>query len=264
MDFIDTHSHLNDDTLYRNIEAVIRDCAEKKIRYVVNNADSLESFSRILELKERFSICGCALGIHPEFASESDAYFNKAYQQIKENKDRILAIGEIGLDYHYSKEERYVQAQKQRFIEQIKLADELDLPIVIHTRDADFDTLNIIKEYRPKKIDLHCYSGSAEILREYLKLPIEVHIGIGGVSTFKNAKTLQNIIREFPLDIFLTETDAPYLAPTPHRGETNTPAYIPLIVSKIAELKEIDVEVVANKLYENGRNFYGIKRVDQK
>lgn len=118
--------------------------------------------------------------------------------------------------------------------------------------------MNIIKKELPPKIDLHCYSGSEEVLREYLKLPIEVHIGIGGVSTFKNAKTIQNIIIENDENIFLTETDCPYLAPVPHRGEMNEPSYLPLIVEKIASLKGIDVEEMSEILYRNGKRFYGI------
>ncbi len=258
MRIIDTHCHLNDEKLYPIRDEVINRSQANGVEYFFNNGDSLPSLERILSLSDEYSSCKCVLGIHPEFANENDEYFDKAYQIIKNNRNRIYAIGEIGLDYHYDKSEETKQNQKKRFIEQINLAKELALPIVIHTRDADFDTLNIIKKELPPKIDLHCYSGSEEVLREYLKLPIEVHIGIGGVSTFKNAKTIQNIIIENDENIFLTETDCPYLAPVPHRGEMNEPSYLPLIVEKIASLKGIDVEEMSEILYRNGKRFYGI------
>ncbi len=258
MRIIDTHCHLNDEKLYPIRDEVINRSQANGVEYFFNNGDSLPSLERILSLSDEYSSCKCVLGIHPEFANENDEYFVKAYQIIKNNRNRIYAIGEIGLDYHYDKSEGTKQNQKKRFIEQINLAKELALPIVIHTRDADFDTLNIIKKELPPKIDLHCYSGSEEVLREYLKLPIEVHIGIGGVSTFKNAKTIQNIIIENDENIFLTETDCPYLAPVPHRGEMNEPSYLPLIVEKIASLKGIDVEEMSEILYRNGKRFYGI------
>lgn len=258
MNIIDTHCHLNDDRLYQDIDAVIVRCKEKGVTSCFVTADSYASFSRIIELQERYpSFCRSVLGLHPEFINDEE-YYQKAFSYIKERRDRIYAIGEIGLDYHYSKDEDIKTKQKDLFTKQIKLAKELDLPIVIHSRDADFDTLNIIKEYLPKKIDLHCFSGSAEILKEYLKLPIEVHIGINGVCTFKNAKTIKEIIKAFPLDIMLTETDCPYLAPTPFRGQTNSPEYLPYIIEEIAKIKEKDIEEVANILYNNARGFYGI------
>ncbi len=258
MRIIDTHCHLNDEKLYPIRDEVVKRSKANGVEYFFNNGDSLPSLEKILSLSDEFSSCKCVLGIHPEFANENEEYFQKAYQLIRSNQNRIYAIGEIGLDYHYDKSEETKQNQKKRFIEQINLAKELSLPIVIHTRDADFDTLNIIKKELPPKIDLHCYSGSEEILREYLKLPIEVHIGIGGVSTFKNAKTIQNIIIENDENIFLTETDCPYLAPVPHRGEINEPSYLPIIIEKIASLKGIDVEEMSEILYRNGKRFYGI------
>lgn len=258
MRIIDTHCHLNDNRIYPIRDEVIKRSQENGVEYFFNNGDSLPSFDRILSLSDEYPSCKCVLGIHPEFANESDEYFNRAYQVIKENKDKIYAIGEIGLDYHYDKSEETKEIQKKRFIKQIHLANELSLPIVIHTRDADFDTLNIIKNELPPKIDLHCYSGSEEVLREYLKLPIDVHIGIGGVSTFKNAKTIQNIIIENDEKIFLSETDCPYLAPVPHRGGMNEPSFLPLIIEKIASLKGVDVQDMAEILYRNGKRFYGI------
>ena len=229
MRIIDTHCHINADQIYPIRDEVISRAKENGVEYLFNNGDSLPSLERILSLSKEYSCCKAVLGIHPEFAKENDEYFNAAYQIIRENRNAIYAIGEIGLDYHYDKSEETKKLQKKRFIEQIHLAK-----------------------------DLHCYSGSYEVLEEYLKLPIEVHIGIGGVSTFKNAKTLTNIIIKEDENIFLSETDCPYLAPVPHRGEMNEPSFLPLIIEKIASLKGIDKEEMAEILYRNGKRFYGI------
>lgn len=258
MRIIDTHCHLNDDKLYPIASEVVQRANDKGVSDFFNNGDSLPSFERILSLSKRYQSCHAVLGIHPEFAASGDKYFTEAYKIIKENRDNIFAIGEIGLDYHYDKSEETKEIQKQRFKEQINLAMDLSLPIVIHSRDADRDTFDIIKEILPPSIDLHCYSGSYELLKEYLRLPIKMHIGIGGVSTFKNAKTLQEIIINAPEEILLTETDCPYLAPVPHRGETNEPMYLPLIIERIASQRGTDVEEMAEILYRNGKSFYGI------
>jgi len=258
MKILDTHCHINDDKLYPMAEEVIQRAKENGVIRVYNAGDSLPSFERILDLHKRYpSFCKVVLGIHPEFASESDEYFEKASQVIEENKGILSAIGEIGLDYHYDKSEKTKNVQKKRFIEQIRLAKKRNLPIVIHARDADFDTLNIIKEDLPPKIDLHCFSGSAEIAKEYCKLPIQVYFGVGGVSTFKNAKTIKEVIQKIPLTHFLSETDSPYLAPTPHRGEKNEPCYLPLILEEIALLTNKTSEEVAAQLLQNGEEFYG-------
>ncbi len=260
MKIVDTHSHLNDDKLFSQVEDVVKRARNNGVEAVFNNADSFESFERILELQKTFpGFCYAILGIHTEFADESDDYFDETYKFIKEHSSMVKAIGEIGLDYHFHKEPEYVQKQKRRFIEQIRLAKSLSLPIVIHSRDADKDTLDIIKEELPDKLDLHCYSGSYETLKEYLKLPIDVHIGIGGVCTFKNARVIKEVIQKAPLDIMLTETDAPYLAPVPFRGTLNEPAYIPYIIKVISELVAKDEEECASILYNNGVKFYGTK-----
>ena len=259
MKIIDTHCHYNDDQIYPIVEEVIQRAKSAGVTAIFNNGDSLESFDRILELQDRYpDFCHSVLGIHPEHANHEQSYFEESYQKIKDNLDKISAIGEIGLDYHYSKDPDYVQAQKTRFIEQIRLAKELRLPIVVHSRDADFDTLDIIRQELPEKVDLHCFSGSVEILKEYLKLPIDFHIGVGGVVTFKNARVIKEVVQYCSEKIILTETDAPYLAPTPHRGERNESSFIPLIIEAIASLKLLDKEELSKTLYEQGLKFYGL------
>jgi TatD DNase family protein len=259
MNIIDTHTHYNAEPFNDDIDDCIRKAKEAGVKAIFNTGDCLESFNRILKLEEQYpSFCYSVLGIHPEFALKDEAYFEKSYQEIIDHKDVIKAIGEIGLDYHYSKEPEYIAAQKKRFVEQIRLAKKLALPIVVHARDADFDTLNIIKEELPEKVDLHCFSGSVEILKEYLKLPIDFHIGIGGVCTFRNAKVIKEVIDYAPVKILLTETDAPYLAPVPFRGQRNESRYIPYVIHEIATIKTYQDEELSEILYQQGKEFYGI------
>ena len=260
MEFIDTHCHINDDALFEDRKEVIQRAKEKGCRAIFNNADSLESFSRILSLQKEFpDFCYSVLGIHPEFADNSDEYHKNAFEFVKEHKNEIKAIGEIGLDYHYNPSESTKERQKMIFREWIRLGKQLSLPIVVHARDASKDTFDILKEELPGKVDLHCYSSSYELYREYLRLPIDFHIGIGGVLTFKNARVLTEVVSQGREDTFLTETDAPYLAPVPYRGKRNEPSYIPLVIARIAKLKGEDMEAVSETLYGNGRKFYGIE-----
>ncbi len=259
MNIIDTHTHYNAMEFDVDLDECIKRAKEHGVKAIFNNGDSLKSLYRILQLQDMYpGFCHSVLGIHPEFASENEDYFSESYDVIMKHRNDIKAIGEIGLDYHYSKDPEYIAKQKNRFIEQIRLAKDLHLPIVVHARDADFDTLNIIKEELPEKVDLHCFSGSVEILKEYLKLPIDFHIGIGGVCTFKNARVIREVIEYAPLRILLTETDAPYLAPVPFRGKRNESSYISYVIHEIASLKASDDEEMAEILYRQGKEFYGI------
>lgn len=257
---IDCHCHLDDDKLFNIRNDVIRVSKENNIKYILNTADSFSSFSKIeLLRKENINYSYSVIGIHPEFSSYDDEYFSLAYKYIYQNRKNIKAIGEIGLDYHYSKEEKIILNQKRRFIEQIKIAEELDLPIVIHARDAINDVYDILKKSSIKKAYLHCYSGSLQQLKEFIKLPIDIKFGIGGVITFKNGRVLKEIVKEIDLNYFLTETDSPYLAPTPFRGQINMPSLLPYIIKEIALIKNEDEDKVSEILFNNGVNYYGIK-----
>ena len=259
MNIIDTHTHLNDRQLLSDIDSVVQRAKENGVKAVFNNGDSLESFDVILSLQKRYpDFCYSVIGLHPEFALRGEEYISEAYSYIREHTNEINAVGEIGLDYHYGKDDNLVSCQKKMFIEQIRLAKELDLPIVIHSRDADRDTFDIIKQERPPNFDLHCYSGSYELLKEYLRLGLECHIGVGGVVTFKNARVLKEVVSNTDISVFLTETDAPYLAPTPFRGQRNEPSYLPHIIKEIAVLKGMDENEAGEILYKNGAGFYGI------
>ena len=259
MNFIDTHTHINDDALYVDRKDVISRAKEKGCLAIFNNGDSLESLSKIISIQNEFpNYCYSVLGIHPEFAIKDDDYHKASFDYVLEHIKEIKAIGEIGLDYHYEINDEIKERQKKIFIEWIRFAKRYNLPIVVHSRDAAKDTFDIIKEEKPSVVDLHCYSSSYELYKEYMKLPISFHIGIGGVVTFKNAKVLKEVVEKGEISSFLTETDAPYLAPTPFRGSRNESSYIPYIIKMIAELKNMNEEEVSEILLRNGKQFYGI------
>ncbi len=260
MNIIDCHLHLYDEKLINDLDAVIKEACSNNVRYLVNNSDSFSSFDKVLNIKKNYlSTCFSTLGIHPEYALEDDSYFNRSFKYIEDNIDKIVAIGEIGLDYHYSKEDNVVRRQKEVFISQLKIAKKFSLPVVIHARDSLNDVYKILKEEKIKKAYLHCYSGSLQQIKEFIKLSDNYRFGVGGVITFKNARVLKDIVKEIDLKYFLSETDAPYLAPTPFRGERNKPSYLPLIIKEIADIKGMDEDKTAEILFNNGVSFYGIQ-----
>ena len=260
MNIIDCHLHLYDEKLVNDLDAVIKEACSNNVRYLVNNSDSFSSFDKVLNIKKNYpSTCFLTLGIHPEYALEDDSYFNRSFKYIEDNIDKIVAIGEIGLDYHYSKEDNVVRRQKEVFISQLKIAKKYSLPVVIHARDSLNDVYKILKEEKIKKAYLHCYSGSLQQIKEFIKLSDNYRFGVGGVITFKNARVLKDIVKEIDLKYFLSETDAPYLAPTPFRGERNKPSYLPLIIKEIADIKGMDEDKTAEILFNNGVSFYGIQ-----
>lgn len=261
MRIIDTHCHLYDEAFAADLPSVVEKCRLAGVVSAVNNADSLEAFEKILSLQERFpDFFLSALGIHPEFATKEDAYLERAYEEIRLHAADIVAVGEIGLDYHYDRSPETKARQRKVFRDQIRLAKELSLPIVVHSRDADQETFDILREELPPRVDLHCYSGSVELLREYLRLPFRFSIGIGGVVTFKNARVIKEVVKEAPLSSLLSETDAPYLTPTPYRGQRNDPSYLPLVLQEIASLRQQDVEEIGKALHHNAEVFYGRER----
>lgn len=257
---IDCHLHLYDGKIADDINNIIIEAKKNNVKYVVNNSDSLESLKEVIKLQNDFpSFCYSALGIHPEYATNEKSYLDESFKYIYEHKNDILAIGEIGLDYHYSKEEEVFKKQKELFIKQLSIARELDLPVVIHARDSLNDVYKILKDEKIKKFYLHCYSGSYEQFKEFKKISDNFKIGVGGVITFKNSRVLKEIVSEIDLKYILTETDSPYLAPVPFRGQNNKPSYLKYVIEEIANIKQMDISEASNILFENGVNYYGIK-----
>lgn len=248
--FTDSHCHLLSE-FYENIEEVILSANNNGVYRYISCADSISSCKEVHENSYKYENYYYALGIHPENANESYLDYEKYFYNCLPN-NRLVAIGEIGLDYHY--DEFNKERQIELFRNQLKLAEKEKLPVIIHSRDATMDTINILKEYNLNGV-IHCFSGSLETAKEYLKMGY--YIGIGGVITFKNSK-LKEIVKEIPLDRLLLETDSPFLAPEPFRGKTNEPKYIIEIAKFIADLKEVSLEEVAKQTEMNIHNLFNI------
>ena len=254
----DTHTHLNEESFTAEereklIEKVI---ANTMLTYVMDIGFDVASSKQAVEDAERIDKCYCAVGVHPSDTVGMDESWLEEIRELSKH-EKVKAIGEIGLDYHY--EDTNPEEQEKWFRMQIRLAKELDLPITIHSRDADQKTMDILKEEKAfdgAGVVLHCFSGSAELAKEYVKLG--AMISIAGPVTFKNNKKTIRVVEEIPLEKLMIETDAPYLAPTPHRGERNRPWYVEHTARKIAEIKGIEFEEVARVTLDNGKRFFGL------
>lgn len=233
----DTHAHYDDEAFDEDREKVFKELKENGVIGILNCASSYKSIEITNKLTKENDFIYGALGIHPENADEHNLEVkNEIIELIKSNK-KIIAIGEIGLDYYWD-ENPEKEVQKKVFREYMKLAEEFNMPVVIHDRDAHKDTLEIIKEFPKVKGIVHCFSGSKEFANECIKLGY--YIGVGGVVTFKNAKKLVEVVSNIPLDRILVETDCPYMAPEPNRGKRNKSDYIRYIIERIASIREID------------------------
>lgn len=247
---IDTHAHYDDSSFDEDRKVVLDEIKENGVIGVLNCASSYESISKTNQLTIENDFIYGALGIHPENADEFNNNIETEIINIINKNNKIIAIGEIGLDYYWE-ENPSKEIQKEVFRKQMKLAEDLKLPVIIHDRDAHKDTLDIIKEFPNVKGIVHCFSGSTEFAMECIKLGY--YIGIGGVVTFKNAKKLVEVVRNIPLDKILVETDCPYMAPEPNRGKRNKSDYIAYIIEKIAEIKEIEPKEVNLAVNDNFR-----------
>ena len=248
---IDTHSHIDFDDYQENFNGFLASLQENEIEKVIIPGVEPATFDRILNLCKENEMLYCALGVHP---SEFQTYTNETEKEIIElsKNNKVIAIGEIGLDYHYGADTK--EEQKEILHKQLKLAQELQLPVLIHDREAHEDCLNIVKQYNLKDVVFHCFSGDIEFAKKCVKNGY--YIAIGGVVTFKNAKALKEVAKEIPLEKILLETDAPYLAPTPFRGKLNTPAYLKYIAQEIANLKEITIEEVKQVTTQNAKRIF--------
>lgn len=250
----DTHAHYDDEKFDSDRAELLSVIKEKNVDRIINVGASLRGCKESLKLAEQYDFIYAALGIHPEELDDLTDD-NLAWIADSLNHEKVVALGEIGLDYYWCKEEIEQIKQKEYFIKQLEIADDKDIPVIIHSRDAAEDTMSILKKYREKKPTvIHCYSYSKEIAFEYIKLGY--YIGVGGVVTFKNAKKLVDTVSILPMEKILIETDAPYMAPTPFRGERNDSSLLKYVVEKIAEIKDISVEEVEKITYQNALDFY--------
>lgn len=234
---IDSHAHYDDEAFNEDRESLLNEINENGVIGILNCASSYDSLKTTDQLTKDHDFIFGALGIHPENANEMKGDTLDEIKAYIKNNDKIVAIGEIGLDYYWD-ENPPKDIQKDVFRSHMNLAKELNYPVVIHDRDAHQDTLEIIKEFPEVTGVVHCFSGSVEFAKECIKLGY--YIGITGVVTFKNAKKVVEVVREIPLEKILVETDCPYMAPEPNRGKRNKSDYIEYIITKIAEIKNID------------------------
>ena len=252
----DSHCHLNDEKLLANVDEVIKSANEAGVTHFLVVGWDKESSYKAVELAEKYENVYAAIGFHPENifdVSEDD--FNETLDLYKHPK--VVAIGEIGLDYHWTKEPEKRELQKKYFIRQIEFANKHHLPISIHNRESTEDCVEILKEHTPKFGGvMHCYSGSVETMNEVIKL--DLHIALGGTVTFTNAKTPKEVAEAVPLDKLLIETDAPYLTPHPHRGEKNEPKYICLVLEEIARIKDMSKKHLEDVIYKNTCRLFNV------
>lgn len=253
----DTHAHFNDSAFDEDREAALQAVCEAGIGHVTEIGYDMASSEKAVQLAHEVPYFYAAVGVHPDNVGElQEADMDRLVELCKD--PAVVAIGEIGLDYHWNVESADIQ--KYWFKKQIEAARRAGKPVIVHSRDAAEDTMELIKEEKLGEVCgiIHCYSYSVEQAREYVNMGF--YLGVGGVVTYKNGRKLKQVVKEIPLERIVLETDCPYLAPTPHRGERNTSAYLPLMVQAIAELKGVSEEEVIRITEENARKVYRLDR----
>ncbi|MBQ6888934.1 MAG: TatD family hydrolase [Lachnospiraceae bacterium] len=252
----ESHAHYDDEKFNEDREELLSSMKENGIEYIINVGASLETTRNTVELIKKYPFIYGAAGVHPSDTAELNEE-NFAWLKEQCNHAKIVAVGEIGLDYYWDEPDREIQ--KKWFRRQLEMAKETNLPIIIHSREAAKDTLDIMKEMECSKMSgvVHCFSYSKEIAREILDMGF--YLGIGGVVTFQNAKAIKEVVAYAPLEKILLETDCPYLAPTPHRGKRNSSLYLPLIAEEIAKIKEIEYDEVIRVTNKNAKKLFCIE-----
>lgn len=253
MRIFDTHAHYDDKAFTEDMDNLLCDMHKKGVKRIVNIGCSMESSRYIVDMVNRYDYVYGAVGVHPDDVGNlTDADMRELAELSRQ--DKILAIGEIGLDYHYDDIDK--ESQKRWFVEQLGIAKQERLPVVIHSRDAAKDTLDIMRTEHAGTTGgvIHCFSYGIEMAREYLNMGY--YIGVGGVVTFKNGRKLKEVVEYAPLDRIVLETDAPYLAPVPFRGKRNCSLYLQYVAEEIAAVKGVDTEEVYTVTYENAEKMY--------
>ncbi|MBO1004735.1 TatD family hydrolase [Pseudogracilibacillus auburnensis] len=251
----DTHVHLNADQFSEDMDETIARAQANGVSYMVVVGFDRPTITKAIEIVEEYDFIYASVGWHPVDAidmTEEDLIW---LEEVAKHP-KVVALGEMGLDYHWDKSPKDIQ--KEVFRKQIELAKKINLPIIIHNRDATKDIVHILREESAGEVGgiMHCYSGSAEVAKQCIDL--NFYISLGGPVTFKNAKKPKEVAKQVPLDRLLIETDCPYLAPHPYRGKRNEPAYVRLVAEEIAELKGLDIETVAEATTKNAKKVFGI------
>ena len=253
MGWIDTHCHLNDDRYNEDIELIMDKAKQAGVTQMIVIGYDLPSSEKAVEISHKYDNVFAAVGIHPSDANKLDVYtFEKLAKLV--NDDKVVAIGEIGLDYYWEDNPDH-EIQKQAFIKQLQLAESVNKPVVIHMRDATKDTFDILKHSKPTGV-MHCYSGSYEMAQEFIKLGL--YISLAGPVTFKNAVAPKEVATKIPLDYLLIETDCPYLTPHPFRGKRNDPSLVTYVAKEIATLRNMSEEDLKTALERNTKRLFNV------
>ena len=248
----DTHAHYDDEQFDTDRDELLNSMAAGGVGTIVDAAATVESWDKIVELAEKYSFIYGSVGVHPdEVGALNEENFARMRELLK--KEKIVAVGEIGLDYHY--DGYSAEKQKKLFISQLELAKKLDIPVIVHSRDASNDTMEILREYKPKGV-VHCFSGSAETAKEIIALGM--YISFTGVITFKNAKKALRALEKVPTDRLMLETDCPYMAPEPYRGKRCDSSMIEKIAEKAAEIKGTTAQEMLDITCANAMRFFDI------
>lgn len=257
MKFFETHAHYNDKAYNENLSEILDKCKEANVEYIANIGYNKESSKKAIELAKQYDYMYAVIGVHPHDVENDVAEdILKIYNDC-DIKQKILAIGEIGLDYAFVKDNKL--KQEKLFVDQINLANTLKLPIVIHTRDASLDTYNILKENRPEYgALLHCFKPTDDLMR--LVLEYDYYVAFGGNITYKRSESFGDYVRKIPIDRILLETDSPYLAPESFKGSLNDSSNLPIILDKLAEYRNMKSDELADILFENSLRFYKINK----
>lgn len=250
----DSHAHYDSNQFDEDRDELLMSMKEHGVGTVITVGATLASCDSVVQLAEKYPHVYAAVGIHPDEVGDlNEETF--AHVQSQCQKDKVLAVGEIGLDYYWDKESH--ETQKRWFVRQLDLARELDLPVMIHSRESAADTMEIMRKHaKGLRGVIHCFSYSPEQAKEYVKMGF--YIGVGGVVTFKNGRKLKEVVEQIPLERILLETDAPYLAPVPHRGKRNSSLYLPYVAEEIAAIKGITPQEVIRVTENNAKSLFGI------
>ncbi len=248
----DSHAHYDDARFNEDRDELLLSMKKNGVDNIMNIGVDIQTSENSIKLAEQYDFMYCSVGVHPWVANDIPDNFTENIREMAKNK-KVKAIGEIGLDYHY--EDYSAEKQQEIFRKQLILAQELNLPVIIHNRDAHSDTMNILKQHNVKGV-VHCFSGSAEMAKELVKMGF--YIGFTGVITFKNARRAVEAVNVIPLDRLLVETDCPYMAPEPNRGKRCDSTMLPYIITKMAEIKNISPEEMTKISAENTRKIFNI------
>ena len=254
--YFDTHVHLNSEK-YEDVNVIIKNAVENGVKKMIVVGYDLPTSQKAVEIASNFDFIYAAVGIHPSEVKNAKMSDFEAIERLLQYK-KVVAVGEIGLDYHWDKDNKGVQ--KEFFVKQLMLAKKYNLPIIIHSRDAANDTYEVLYQCQNcyKKGIMHCYSYSLEMAYKFITLNLK--LAFGGALTFLNSKENKEVVENIDIKNLLVETDSPYLTPHPHRGKTNEPKYIHLVVEEISKIKNISKEIVARETYDNACKLFGVER----